>query len=83
MYRTEKAAYYGKKYDGIFDNLPLEYAEMYEEMDIILHRYCSLQCKQSTDLKLYALMYKNVDIFACSIIDKAFFLSKLNEISGY
>ena len=40
MYRTEKAAYYGEKYDGIFDDIPWEYAEMYEEMDIILHRYC-------------------------------------------
>ena len=83
MYRTEKAAYYGEKYDGIFDDIPREYAEMYEEMDIILHRYCSLQWSHRADLKVYALMYRNVDIDSCSIVDKSFFLSKLNEISGY
>ena len=83
MYRTEKAAYYGEKYDGIFDDIPWEYAEMYEEMDIILHRYCSLQWNHRADLKTYALMYRNVDIDRCSIVDKSFFLNKLNEISGY
>lgn len=83
MYRTEKAAYYGEKYDGIFDDIPWEYAEMYEEMDIILHRYCSLQWNHRADLKTYALMYRNVDIDRCSIVDKSFFLSKLNEIRGY
>ena len=75
MYRTEKAAYYGEKYDGIFDDIPWEYAEMYEEMDIILHRYCSLQWNHRADLKTYALMYRNVDIDRCSIVDK--------EIRGY
>ena len=83
MYRTEKAAYYGDKYDGIFDDIPWEYVEMYEEMDIILHRYCSLQWNHRADLKAYALMYRNVDIDRCSIVDKSFFISKLNEISGY
>ena len=28
-------------------------------------------------------MYRNVDIDRCSIVDKSFFLSKSNEISGY
>ena len=83
MYKTEKAAYYGEKYDGIFDDIPWEYAEMYEEMDIILHRYCSLQWNHREDLKAYALMFRNVDIDNCSIVDKAFFLNKANEIIGY
>ena len=83
MYRTEKAAYYGEKYDGIFDDIPWEYAEMYEEMDIILHRYCSLQWNHREDLKAYALMFRNVDIDNCSVVDKAFFINKANEIIGY
>ena len=83
MYRTEKAAYYGEKYDGIFDDIPWEYAEMYEEMDIILHRYCSMQWNHREDLKAYALMFRNVDIDNCSIVDKAFFINKANEIIGY
>ena len=83
MYRTEKAAYYGEKYDGIFDDIPSEYAEMYEEMDIILHKYCSLQWNHRADLKAYALMFRNVDIDCCNIVDKAFFLNRSNEIIGY
>ena len=83
MYRTKEAAYYGEKYDGIFDDIPSEYAEMYEEMDIILHRYCSLQWNHREDLKAYALMFRNVDIDNCSIVDKAFFINKANEIIGY
>ena len=83
MYITAEAAYYGEKYDGIFDSIPSEYAEMYEEMDIILHRYDSLLWNHREDLKAYALMYRNVDIDKCSIVDKAFFLDKSNEVIGY
>lgn len=83
MYWGEKGAYYGEKYGGIFDYLPFEYADMYDEMDISLHRYCSLQWKHRADLKAYALMFRNVDIDNCSIIDKVFFLNRSNEIIGY
>lgn len=65
----------GKEWDA--------YIKMYDEMDIILHRYLSMLNLQRTDLKLYALMYRNVDIDRCSIVDKSFFISKLNEIRGY
>lgn len=59
------------------------YIRMYDELDIILHRYHLMLSKQRKDLKLFALMYRNVDIDRCSIVDKSFFLSKSNEISGY
>lgn len=65
----------GKEWDA--------YIKMYDEMDTILHRYLSMLNLQRTDLKLYALMYRNVDIDRCSIVDKSFFISKLNEIRGY
>ena len=84
---------YYDKYGDIFKNLDSfaeimgkewdAYIKMYDEMDIILHRYLSMLNMQRTDLKLYALMYRNVDIDRCSIVDKSFFISKLNEISGY
>lgn len=59
------------------------YIRMYDELDIIFHKYHLMLCKQRTDLKLYALMYRNVDIDRCSIVDKSFFLSRSNDISGY
>lgn len=65
----------GKEWDA--------YIKMYDEMDTILHRYLSMLNLQRTDLKLYALMYRNVDIDRCSIVDKSFFMSKLNEFRGY
>ena len=65
----------GKEWDA--------YIKMYDEMDTILHRYLSMLNLQRTDLKLYALMYRNVDIDRCSIVDKSFFISKLNEFRGY
>ena len=84
---------YYDKYGDIFKNLDSfaeimgkewdAYIKMYNEMDIILHRYLSMLNLQRTDLKLYALMYRNVDIDRCSIVDKSFFISKLNEIRGY
>lgn len=83
MYRTVEAAYFSKKYDGIFDDLPIEYVDMYEEMDIILHRYSSLQWNHRDDLKAFSLMFRNVDIDNCSIVDKAFFLNRANDIIGY
>jgi hypothetical protein len=84
---------YYDKYGDIFKELEFlayemgkewdTYIKMYDEMDIILHKYLSLRYMHGTDLKLYALMYRNVDIGSCSIVDKSFFLSKANEISGY
>ena len=65
----------GKEWDA--------YIKMFDEMNIILHNYLSLRNMHGTDLKLYALMYRNVDIDRCCIVDKSFFLSKSNEISGY
>ena len=35
-YTTEKAAYYGEKYHMLFDDIPVEYADMYEDIDIIV-----------------------------------------------
>jgi len=84
---------YYDKYGDIFKELEFlapkmgkewdAYIKMYDEMDIILHKYLSLRNMHGTDLKLYALMYRNVDIGSCSIVDKSFFLSRANEISGY
>ena len=88
----EKSNYYAK-YGDAFDELETcaynmgeewdFYIRMYDELDIILHRYHLMLSKQRKDLKLFALMYRNVDIDRCSIVDKSFFLSKSNEISGY
>lgn len=88
----EKSNYYAK-YGDTFDELETYaynmgeewdfYIRMYDELDIILHRYHLMLSKQRKDLKLFALMYRNVDIDRCSIVDKSFFLSKSNEISGY
>lgn len=84
-YTTEKAAYYGEKYHMLFDDIPVEYADMYEDIDIIVHKYEALKCSkiQRVDLMLYSLMYRNVNIDFCSVIDMMFFLSKQSEITGY
>ena len=83
MYKTKVEAYYGGKYGGMFDDIPFEYAKMFEEFDIILHRYSAFLWNHREDLKAFALMFRNVDIDSCNIIDKAYFLSKSNEIIGY
>ncbi|MBR6192270.1 MAG: hypothetical protein IKQ68_08955 [Prevotella sp.] len=53
-YTTEKAAYYGEKYHRLFDDIPVEYADMYEDIDIIVHKYEALKCSkiQRVDLML-------------------------------
>ncbi len=88
----EKSKYYSK-YGDTFEELEAyayemgeewdAYIKMYDEMDIIHHKYLSLRNLHGIDLKLYALMHRNVDIDRCSIVDKSFFLSRVNEISGY
>ena len=88
----EKSKYYSK-YGDTFEELEAyayemgeewdAYIKMYDELDIILHKYHLMLCKQRTDLKLFALMCRNVDIDRCSIVDKSFFLSRSNDISGY
>ena len=83
MERKTEHSIYWERYGRLFDKIPLKYVEIFDELDKILDAYDKLLCSNLEDLKLYALMYNNVNLSRNSIIDKAFFIKKENEIKTY
>ena len=71
------------KYGSSFDGIPMEYIEMFEEIDTILDKFDELICDYLEDLKAYALMYRNVHIKSNRVIDRIYFAKKAEEIKGY
>ena len=65
----------GKEWDA--------YIRMYDEMALIALQYVDLNRNYNDDLRAFALMFRNVDINRCNVVDKAFFISKEHEIRGY
>lgn len=59
------------------------YIKMYDEMALIALQYGDLNQKYNDDLQAFALMFRNIDINNCNVVDKAYFLSKKHEIIGY
>ena len=84
---------YYEKYGNEFDELERctcslgedwdTYISMFDVFGDILFEYYQLRWEHGEDLKAFALMYHNVDIDRCSIVDKAYFVHKKNEIEGY
>lgn len=87
-----KSEYYNK-FGKVFDNMELYantlgkewdyYIVMYDELAKIIECYFSFMRDNLEDLKLYALMYRNVSLGQNSIYDKAFFLNNKEKIIGY
>lgn len=87
-----KSEYYNK-FGKVFDNMELYantlgkewdyYIVMYDELAKIIECYFSFMRDNIEDLKLYALMYRNVSLGQNSIYDKAFFLNNKEKIIGY
>lgn len=71
------------KYGSSLDGIPMEYIEMFEEIDTILDKFDELICDYLEDLKAYALMYRNVHIKSNRVIDRIYFAKKAEEIKGY
>ena len=59
------------------------YIIMFEEMADIVDNYWTFLRDNLEDLKLYALMYRNVSLGFNSILDKAFFISRKEIIKGF
>lgn len=71
------------KYGNSLDGIPMEYIEMFEEIDTILDKFDELICDYLEDLKAYALMYRNVHIKSNRVIDRIYFAKKAEEIKGF
>lgn len=84
---------YYDKYGKIFEDLENlaykmgkewdTYIKMYDEMALIALQYGDLNQKYNDDLQAFALMFRNIDINNCNVVDKAYFLSKKHDIIGY
>lgn len=60
------------------------YIVMFDELSQVEDDYWSLLLSDYLeDLKAFALMYRNVSLGHNSILDKAFFLGKMNNLKGY
>ena len=60
------------------------YIVMFDELSQVEDNYWSLLLSDYLeDLNAFALMYRNVSLGYNSILDKAFFLSKMNNLKGY
>lgn len=60
------------------------YIVMFDELSQVEDDYWSLLLSDYLeDLKAFALMYRNVSLGRNSILDKAFFLGKMNNLKGY
>lgn len=90
--------YYGSKYydkygdtfkelEGFAYKMDKEwdtYIVMFDELSQVEDNYWSLLLSDYLeDLNAFALMYRNVSLGYNSILDKAFFLSKMNNLKGY
>ena len=71
------------KYGSALNGIPMEYIEMFEEIDTILDKFDELICDFLEDLKAYALMYRNVHIKCNRVVDRIYFAKKAEEIKGY
>ena len=90
--------YYGSKYydkygdtfkelEGFAYKMDKEwdtYIVMFDELSQVEDNYWSLLLSDYLeDLNAFALMYRNVSLGYNSILDKAFFLSRMNNLKGY
>lgn len=81
--RTPEEERIYNKYGSSLGGIPMEYIEMFEEIDTILDKFDELICDYLEDLKAYALMYRNVHIKSNRVIDRIYFAKKAEEIKGY
>ena len=73
---------YYDKYGKIFKDLEYlaykmgkewdTYIKMYDEMALVALQYGDLNQKYNDDLQAFALMFRNIDINNCNVVDKAY-----------